>query len=186
MENWWLSLETYQKTIWAIAIVSSLIFIIQSAITLLGMDAEVGMDMETDMDGDGPFQLFTFRNIVHFLIGFCWTFIATDSHMKSKFFVFLIAFAVGAGLVFSMLFMFRKLAGFVESGTLDIDNSIGQTGSVYLRIPGHKSGIGKVQIKVQGSLRELDAMTEQEEIPTGNLIKVTQVLSGNILIVENL
>ena len=78
----------------------------------------------------------------------------------------------------------HKLA---ESGTLKIKNAIGVIGEVYLPIGAERSKMGKVQIKVQGSLRELEAITDEpEELKTGSMVKVTEIVSAEILLVEKL
>ena len=47
--------------------------------------------------------------------------------------------------------------------------------------------MGKVQIKVQGSLRELEAITDnEEELKTGTMVKVTKIVSAELLLVETL
>jgi hypothetical protein len=47
-----------------------------------------------------------------------------------------------------------------------------------------RGGLGKVQVKVSGALRTLDAMTDDAaDIPTGKLVKVSKVIGDNILLV---
>ena len=71
-----------------------------------------------------------------------------------------------------------------EDGSMKIQHAIGQVGEVYLTIPSNRKGLGKIQVKVTGSLRTLDAMTDDSvSLETGQLIKVIQVVSDNILLV---
>ena len=50
-----------------------------------------------------------------------------------------------------------------------------------------RSTIGKVQIKVQGALRELEAITDsEEELSTNTIVKVKEVVSAELLLVEKL
>jgi hypothetical protein len=71
-----------------------------------------------------------------------------------------------------------------HNGAMQITNAINQTGTTYLFIPAKRSGTGKVHIKVQGSLRELPAMTDdEEEIATGKLIRVENIINDSILLV---
>lgn len=58
--------------------------------------------------------------------------------------------------------------------------------SVYLAIPGNLSGKGKVTLSVKGSYKELDAMTEQELIPTGSMVTVQRIEGNSILIVSSI
>lgn len=47
-----------------------------------------------------------------------------------------------------------------------------------------RTKMGKVQIKVQGSLRELEAITDnEEELKTGTMVKVTEIVSAELLLV---
>jgi hypothetical protein len=49
-------------------------------------------------------------------------------------------------------------------------------------IPANGEGFGKVQINVQGTVRELDAINaDSEDLPTGSLIKVIEIIDGHIL-----
>jgi hypothetical protein len=72
-----------------------------------------------------------------------------------------------------------------SSGNLDIKNALGKEGEVYLTIPKSKEGMGKIQIKVQDSLRELEAMTESTApIQTREWIKVVGVMNNQVVLVE--
>ena len=55
---------------------------------------------------------------------------------------------------------------------------------MYIPIPANSSGNGKINIVVQGSLMECDAMTEEhEQLSTGTKIRVTDIV-GDVLVVE--
>jgi membrane-bound ClpP family serine protease len=72
-----------------------------------------------------------------------------------------------------------------SSGTIDVQNAVGQEGTVYLTIPA--DGTGKAQVTVQDRLKVYEAVSEYgEEIPSGERIKVVKVVSGNILVVEKM
>ena len=54
-----------------------------------------------------------------------------------------------------------------------------------MRIHGSRGNIGKVLVKVQGSLRELEAITDDpEDLPTGAVVNVKEVINDNILLVS--
>ena len=85
-----------------------------------------------------------------------------------------------------MAFLFRSMSRLKHSGTLQISNALNKIGETYLFIPAKRNGYGKVHIKVQGSLKELQAITDDEtDIPTGKLVKVVEILNNNILIVSS-
>ena len=82
----------------------------------------------------------------------------------------------------TLFYFMSKLA---ESGTLKMKNAIGKLGEVYLVIPAKRGGMGKVQLSVQGSVRTLDAITDDvEKIPTSSIIEVLDVIDDQILLVK--
>ena len=128
MTEWWTSLDLFMKILWCIAIASSLIFIIETVLTFIGADVE--MDMDTDFDiadggfeGDPSMNLYTFRNLVNFLLGMSWTAILLNEQMKSKALLMLIAFVVGAAIVFAVMMMFKGLSKMQQSGNIDVYSS---------------------------------------------------------------
>ena len=193
MTEWWTSLDLFMKILWCIAIASSLIFIIETVLTFIGADVE--MDMDTDFDiadggfeGDPSMNLYTFRNLVNFLLGMSWTAILLNEQMKSKALLMLIAFAVGAAIVFAVMMMFKGLSKMQQSGNINVfESAVGCSGKVYLTITGERKGSGKVQININNSVREYDALTDSEDdLKTGTSIKVTEVLDASTLLVEEI
>ena len=149
--EWWTSLDLFMKILWCIAIATSLTFIIQSILTFVGIDSDTdlggdidpdfggGLDMHPDFDGDPSMNLFTFRNLVNFFLGFSWTAILMHGKFRSEALVLLLAFFVGAVLVTVVMLMFKWLAGMQQSGNIDVYKSaVGCHGKVYLTIPGER------------------------------------------------
>ena len=193
MTEWWTSLDLFMKILWCIAIASSLIFIIETVLTFIGADVDMDMDADFDMpdtgfEGDPSMNLYTFRNLVNFLLGMSWTAILLNGQIASKTLMMLVAFSVGALLVFAVMMMFKGLAKMQQSGNIDLYKSaVGCNGKVYLTVPGERKGIGKVQININNSVREYDALTDSEDdLKTGTSIKVTEVLDASTLIVEEI
>ena len=82
----------------------------------------------------------------------------------------------------AMFYFMKKLS---DSGTLKIKNAINAIGEVYLTIGANRSKMGKVTVRVQGALRELDALTDSfEPLKSGTIIKVVDVTNNGILIVD--
>ena len=197
--EWWTSLDLFMKILWCIAIATSLTFIIQSILTFVGIDSDTdlggdidpdfggSLDMHPDFDGDPSMNLFTFRNLVNFFLGFSWTAILMHGKFRSEALVLLLAFVVGVALVTVVMLMFKWLAGMQQSGNINVYKSAaGCHGKVYLTIPGERHGTGKVQITINGAVREYDAVTDCDSIPTGAQIKVVEVVDSSTLLVEPL
>jgi hypothetical protein len=184
--TWWDGLQVIEKIYWMIAFPSTLFFFIQLIITFIGGD--VDHDFDHDFDGDtggGGFHPFTFKNMVAFFTLFSWSGLASIEGGFSLAVTIFISTISGLIMMIIMAFLFYYISKFTHSGTLDLNNAIGQTGDVYLTIPAKKAGMGKVQINVQGQLRTLNAMTSDlEDIKTGSVIEVEDVVNDNILVVH--
>jgi hypothetical protein len=189
MDEWWGMMSQLEHVYWIIALIASLVFVILLAGTIIGgtdvdMDA---VDADIDMDGGIGFQFLTVKNIVGFFTVFSWAGIASINSGNSNTTTIIISLAAGTGMMLIMTWLFLFMAKQAESGTLKIQNSVGEIGEVYLTIGKNRSTLGKIQIKVQGSLRELEAITDDDEdLTQGNVIKVLEVVSGELLLVEKL
>lgn len=182
-------LDPTLKAFWFIAIPASLIFIIQTILTFIGADASDGIeaDFDGDLNGaDAPFQLFSLRNLINFLLGFGWTGIAFYESINSLVLLLLLCVAVGVIFVFTFFIIIKQVQKLAEDNSFKLTDAINKTAEVYLTIPANKSGKGKVMVSVKGAFHELDAITENHSaINTGALVKVT-ALDNNLLVVNPL
>ncbi|MCL2131061.1 MAG: hypothetical protein FWH36_01195 [Lentimicrobiaceae bacterium] len=189
MGSWWNSLEIMQKVLYCIAGTTTLIFAVQAVMTFVGMDSDSGLDADANADGfDGvyPFQLFTFRNLINFLLGFSWCGLVFYHSVGNLFLLGAVSTLFGCILVGVVMWMFFQLSKMVQSGNISIEETVGLNANVYLVIAGHRERMGKVQLSVKGSIREYDAVTDGDTLKTGDLAVVERVLEGNILLVKKL
>ncbi|CAN5653427.1 hypothetical protein BH11BAC3_BH11BAC3_39610 [soil metagenome] len=177
------------QTFWFIALPATLIFLVQTVLTFTGGDATDGLHADFDSDlthSSGPFQLFSLRNLVNFLLGFGWSGISFFNSIESKGLLIFISTLIGVAFVASFFFILLQVKKLGEDNSFNINNAVGKTGSVYLTIPALKSGIGKVQVSVKGAVHELEAITLGEKILTGALIKIVKIENEHLLIVETI
>lgn len=183
------NLDPLLRIFWFVAIPASLIFLIQTIMTFIGVDATDGL--EADFDGDlahaeAPFQLFSLRNLINFLLGFGWAGIAFFTTLENRALLVCVAVAIGAAFVYTFFLIIRQIQKLAEDNTFKIDNTLHKTAEVYLTIPERKTGKGKVMVSVKGTFHELDAMTEAEKIPSHTMVKIVKIINGDVLIVETL
>ena len=191
MITWWTSLSTAMQVLWAITLSASLIFVIQTVMTFLGLgDHDADFDLDTSdgsFDADPSMNLLTFRNLVSFCLGFGWTAVLMHEKIQSNALLIIVSVIVGILLVTVVMWIFKWLSGMQQTGNIDVHKSaVGCEGKVYLTIPGERKGEGKVQITINNAVREYDAVTDGETIPTGKAIKVTEVINDYTLLVEEL
>ena len=194
--DWYQALPPYMRAYWTIAIAISVVFAIQMALTLIGLgdtdaDTEANVSDMGDgngetMDTGGAIQLFTIRNTVNFLWGVGWGGVCLSGVIQNRFLLALAAILCGCIMVAAFIIMYRQLMKLEGNGSYRIEESVGQVCEVYMRIPGNRSGSGKVQISFHGSVQELPAQTEGEAINSGTKVRVTKVIDKAVLIVEKL
>ena len=192
--TWWADLSLVMKVLWGVTLSASLIFLIQSILTFVGADADSDFDMDIDssMDGsdlsniEGGSNLYTFRNLVNFILGFGWSAILLQEAIPSVAFRIFVSVLVGVALVAAVMYLFKWLAGMQQSGNINLQKSAaGCEGKVYLTVPAARGGEGKVQITIGGAVREYNAVTESETpLKTGTPIRVVDALNANTVLIE--
>ena len=184
MNEFWSSLDSFEKILWAIAVSSSVVFVIQSVLTFTGMDSQGGFDVDSDSSaGDhSPFQLFTLRNLINFLLGFSWMGISVYKNIESKSLVVFLSALVGLALVTAVMMIFYFMSKLEQSGNIGMTDTLGCSGTVYIPLKSNRTNVGKVQISVKGAIREYDAVSD-EALKTGEPVTVKSI-EGSILLVE--
>ncbi|WP_223032493.1 hypothetical protein [Hanstruepera marina] len=189
MLEWFSNLEFFPKIYWSIALVGSLIFVITLVLTFVGGDVDDIGDVDAEIDADTGigFQFITFKNLVGFFTIFGWSGIACIDAGLSKPITIIISVVCGLIMMTIMAAMFFYMRKLNDSGTLDFKNAKDAVGEVYLTIGASRSKMGKAHVRIQGALRELEALTDAEiELKSGTVIKVKDVTDNGILIVEPL
>ena len=132
-------------------------------------------------------RLFTVRGIMAFLMVGSWVgFLLSRSGLHETI-ATICAFVSGIITLIFIAKIMQILMNLQEDGTTNVKNALGQIGQVYIRIPGEEKGMGKVNVTVQEKLCEFDAVTEKNEtIKTGEMVYVTDIRIGNVLVVEKI
>ena len=195
--SWWVSLSVAMKILWGVTLAASLIFVIQSVLTFIGADAgdggidtdvDTGFDSESaDATVDGGTNLYTFRNFVNFILGFGWSAILLQEKIHSIPLLLLVSAVIGVALVAAVMYLFKWLSSMQQSGNINLyKTAVGCNGTVYIPIPGERKGEGKVQISINGSVREYNALTDGDALKTTTPIRVVEVIGPGTLLVEPL
>jgi membrane protein implicated in regulation of membrane protease activity len=210
MIEWWNQLLLAQQIFALIAIPSTLILIIQTILTLIGMggdggsdvgdgvDTDAGIDTDTDVDTDTPdnidapvaddgLALFSLRGILSMLCIAGWVGVALLETSLPEWAAILIAAACGFATLVGMAFLMRAVYKLQSSGNIDVGNCIGKVAEVYLTIPPSGTGSGKVNVTVQEKYCEFTAITTSSEpLKTGSYVRVVAVNEAGVLLVEPL
>lgn len=191
LTDWYSTLDPTLRFFWGIAIFSSVVFVIQTVLSFLGMgDHDVDVSTDADVVGDatddaGAMHLLSFRNIIYFLFGMGWAGVSLWHTIENRLLLVMVSLLVGCAFVAIFFVIFRGMMKLQHNGAFDIRDAVGKTVDVYLRIPAQRQGQGKVQVSFNGSVQELDAQTDSTTpIPSGSKVRVTEVLNNRVLLVE--
>lgn len=210
MFTWWESLSIVSQIFVCIAAPATLVLLIQTVMMFIGIgdDAADGLDSVEILsegsiaDGDGVFgedivevdadvsgldglRIFTVRGIVAFMVVFGWVGLVLD-RAGVKLWISLPA-AVASGFVMMLILalLMRWVMSLRNDGNIDNRNALGTSGTVYLTVPAARSGTGKVNVLIQGSYVERDAVTDESQpIPTGMEIVVIGISGQTTLVVK--
>ena len=209
--EWIEALTGLQKAFLTVGIVGSLVFLIQFVLMLLGGDSDGDADVSADAEmgvnaGDGAdgvidhvpegtevdhvhadsdvgFKLLSLQSLSVFLMMFGLVGLAVNKGGKYG-----DGASLAAGFITGFIFMYlvAKMFAFFKSlqnsGTMNLNNAVGQEGRVYLSIKPNESG--QVEVVVQEHLKIFSARSSDDtEIPTDTRVKVVSVMN-NVMIVE--
>jgi len=184
-------------TIYAVcAVIGGTILVCQFAMTLFGLghetldvDLPADVDMPDDVgdfgeDGGGEthhnsswfFGVITFRTLVAAVTFFGLAGLAGESSELIATQTFIIALVSGLAAMYGVHSVMRGLTKLQSDGTVQIRNAVGKPGTVYLKVPGNKSGMGRVQVNVSERTMEYEAMTLHDDLPTGTPIVVVNII----------
>ncbi len=181
---------------WAIAVAASIVFLIQMVLTFIGIGdtdgdfagdlGDIGDGSGDTMDAGGALTLFSLRNVVNFLLGVGWGGVCFSGNISNPLLLALVALLCGCLFVAAFMLMLKQLLKIQTNGNFRIEECVGLTCSVYLRIPAERAATGKVQVSYHGSVLEIDAMTNGEQLKSGSRVRVVEVIDGHTLLVEAL
>lgn len=187
MSEWWELMSNSEKIFWSISIIFSVLFFIQFVLSLFGVGfGDDDAIHESDDKGyslDKDFALLSVRSIIAFFTFFGWTGVLLLSKGNGTLFTVVMSFLSGSAamlLVAYLMYVFGKLT---QSGNVDVYEALFSTADVYLPIPERRKGVGRILIKLGGSIREMEAVTEGDSIKTGQKVKIVEILDGNTFVV---
>lgn len=213
LSTWWGSLDLFTQILYCVSIPSTLILLIQTVLIIMGFgdggpdvnlsdtsgidlpDCDCGMCDVTDVSdvgGDianpadiGAMHLFTFQGIITFLCVFSWASILTYMGCGLIPVALIVGFVLGAAAMFGVAKIIQLMGRLAQNGNIVARKFLGETGTVYIPIPANAKGTGKINIALGERYVEFEAVTEgAEELTSGEAVRVTDIRSENILVVE--
>ena len=195
MAEWWNSMTGLEQFFILVAIPSTLLLIVQTILTLLGLgEQDADTDVETDGDVSEDFEpahdpglrLFTLRGLVAFFCIFGWTGLVCLQGQLGLPVTLPLAAIAGLAAMLIVALLLRGTLKLQSDGTVKLTNAIGKSASVYIRIPAGRTEHGKVNVMVQDSFIEADAVTDEDaDLTPGHQVTVVGLANPNTLLVTS-
>lgn len=188
VSQWWDALTLTRQLFYGIAIVSSIVALILAILAVIGLDHHDAMDSigETGT-GDGDGGIFSIKPLTGFFLGFGWAGgLALDNGL-GLFAATTLALIAGGGLMAVIVAMFRAIHSMRSDGTMRIEDALNATGTVYITLPPSKASGGQVIVSFRGRQETFAGLnTSDRPIPSGDRIRVVQVIDSRTVLVEPL
>lgn len=204
MDVWWSALPGIEQFFYIVAFAASLVMLIQLLLSLVGLahgaDADFGgdaggvdahVDFGTGGEGDqlvahdAGIGILSVRTIVAFFVGFGWGGIAVYDATKQAAVSLLVAAVIGFAFMMIAFWLMNSIFKLRETGNIDYANAIGCSATVYVSVPAKREGSGQVQVVVQGRLREVAAVTDEEErLAPGTRVLITKQIDPSTFVVR--
>jgi hypothetical protein len=152
----------------------ALVLLVQIALDLLGF-----AHLPTDIAGDG-LDLLSVRTVaagstLFGAVGLWLTASGAPALLAAP-----VALTAGLLAAVGTAALSRQFMRLESSGSLHVENAIGQAGTVYLPIPARREGLGKVQLTLQKRTVELAALADEAHtLPTGTTVIIVGIVDGD-------
>lgn len=148
-------------------------------------DDDLPSSREVLQSSEPSLRLFTMRSMVAFFAIAGWSGLIALQSDWSLPAVFGLAFVAGAAGAYVVAKILQVVLRLQYSGNVSLENAIGLSGDVYVRIPAHSSGKGKITMTLQERFVEVDALNRSEEpLATGRKVRVVGLADENTVIVK--
>jgi hypothetical protein len=171
------------------ALAGGALFVVQLVLSALGAsDADVDFgghhgDVTGHASADTSFKLLSLQGLTAFfaMFGLVGLALSEESQVGPTVSV-LGGMLGGAATTWLIAKIFRAAKKLEASGTVQLKNALGLTGTVYLNIAPGKPG--KVTLTMAGRLLTLDATSDAQSLATGTEVRVVRVLGDGTIGVE--
>lgn len=190
----WEGLQPLNQWFFIAAAFFSVFFVWQIIMAFFGLGVVADIDTHIDSDvhhdstedaGDSvaAFKLLSVRSVIAFFTLFTW---AGALYMsKGTSITPAMGYAViwGLGAMFMVSLLVYGMRRMTETGNININTCVGNTGNVYLDIPA--GGDGEIRIPCSGIMTHLKARSANgTAVKAGTAVKVTKVTGPNSVEIE--
>jgi hypothetical protein len=184
--QWWDALDLSRQVFYGIGIVAGVVALVLAILAIIGIEHDDAVDSLAHT-GDGDSGIFSVKPLTGFFLGLGWAGgIALDNGF-GLFVATAIGLISGGVLMGIIVAMFRVIQSLRSDGTVRIEDALNATGTVYVTLPPSKAAGGQVVVSFRGRQETFAALsTADRAIPSGDRVKVIQIVDPRTVLVEPL
>lgn len=155
---------------------------------LVGHDGDASASGSVDLHGGhgGGGSIVSIKTVSAMLLGFGFGGAILEQNGFSAGISALGGIGVGVVIGGAYFALMRSLYRLRSDGTSVLSEAVNRSGTVYMRIPGHASGAGEIQVSFGGRMQNIRAFTRGLDLPTGTPVRVVALHGDQALLVEKL
>lgn len=172
-----------------------------SGLDVPDMDFDVSVDGDFSADGNmdlsnhdisnpsdiADFRLLSVQSVIAFLCIFGWSGITAIANGMPEWAALVLAAVLGFAAMLLVAKIIQWSSKLAQNGTFNVKNLLGESGTVYIPIPPKGNGSGKINVSCGERFLEFDAISEYNEtLSTGVPVRVVDIVSGSVLVVEKI
>lgn len=165
--EWLESLSVLGNIYFWVGVASSAFLVLQIVLmcfSAFGGDVDLDGDGDIDVDTDSGVSVFTTKSITAFLAVGSWAGLLVYLTVENgrEWISVLVALVSGAVAMTVVVVAMKLILKLQCNGILQSDKLVGQTATVYVKVPAARTGRGKITLTAQGRFSEFDAVTDSE------------------------
>lgn len=174
------------------ALIGSIFFGVRMVTALIGLDADLdgggtsaSMGDELHTDPGDSFKVLSLQSLAAFLMGFGWAGLGGLRGSGWGTGASILAGLVGGiAMVWLLGWLLRMVYDLQASGNIPMAHVVGKEGEVYLTVPAHGAGVGRVRVVVDGRQRIYPAASADEAVERGARVVVERVSEDRTVVVR--
>ena len=182
----WGGLTTAAQVYFSIGLLAGAVSLVLGVMSAVGLEHHDVVDLPDTLGWDaGGGGIFSVKPLTGFLLGFGWAGGIASSAGLGLVASVAVALGTGAAVMGLVVALLRLLLGMRSDGTVRIADAVGAPGTVYVGLPPSRQAGGQVTVHFRGRQETYQALNASDRaIPSGERVRVVQVLDGQTVLVE--
>jgi hypothetical protein len=182
----WGGLTTAAQVYFSIGLLAGAVSLVLGVMSAVGLEHHDVVDLPDTLGWDaGGGGIFSVKPLTGFLLGFGWAGGIASSAGLGLVASVAVALGTGAAVMGLVVALLRLLLGMRSDGTVRIADAVDAPGTVYVGLPPSRQAGGQVTVHFRGRQETYQALNASDRaIPSGERVRVVQVLDGQTVLVE--